>query len=263
MRHPNQPVGLAFPKPGKALTAMMVVLGCTWVALAVGFNYGGVGEAIIDPLVGNPTRILDGQIWRLITPILIHTPSGPGAISHIVTTLLGLYFLGTSLEDRWGPKRMFAFLLGAAAFAFACQVLLGLVITRLATPVFYGGLGMVEATAIAWALQNKNTTVRLFFVLPVTGMMLIGFVFLMSTLYVIAGAALPEGLITPFGGMLAGYLFSDASPLRKLYLKRKLRRIQAETAELRRSQATRRPGGPALRLIHGDKEPPKDKRFLN
>lgn len=263
MRHPNQTVGLAFPKPGKALVVMMGVIGCAWVMLAVAFNYGGVGQSIIDPLVGDPARILHGQVWRLLTPILIHTPSGPGAIGHVLTTLLGLYFLGTSLEDRWGPRRMIAFLLGSAAFAFACQVLVGLVVTKLAAPVFYGGLGMVEAIAIAWALQNRHTTVRLFFVLPVTGTMLIGFVFAMSTLYVIAGTALPEGLVTPFGGMLAGYLFSDASPLRRLYLERRLRRIQAETAELRRAQAKRRPGAPALRVIHGDKAPPKDKRFLN
>jgi membrane associated rhomboid family serine protease len=231
--------------------------------LAVAFNYGGVDQSLLEPLIGDPTRILHGQVWRLLTPILIHTPSGPGAIGHIVTTLLGLYFLGTSLEDRWGPKRTIGFLLGSAAFAFACQVLGGLVVTKLAAPVFYGGLGMVEATAIAWALQNRHTTVRLFFVLPVTGTMLIGFVFLMSTLYVIAGTALPEGLITPFGGMLAGYLFSDTSPLRRLYLKRKLRRIQAETAALRRTETKQRPGAPKLRVIHGDKAPPKDKRFLN
>src|SRR5262249_43090378 len=155
-------------------------------------------------IIGDVRLILRGQIWRLVSPVFIHVPQGN--IGHILTTLLGLYFLGPTLEERWGPRRFLLFLAGSAAFAFTCQVVLGLAIPKLAHEQFFGGLGMVDAVAVAWALQSRNQVVRLFFVLPVTGTMLIGFIFLISVLYVIAQSALPEGLVTPFGGMLAAYL---------------------------------------------------------
>jgi membrane associated rhomboid family serine protease len=192
---------------------------------------------------------------------LIHDPGDPG---HLLVTLLGLYFLGPTLEDRWGPKKMLFFLFGSAALAFALQVIVGTLIPRLANPMWFGGLGMVEAVAVAWALNNRNATVRLFFVLPVSGTMLLVFIFGMSVLNVIAMRAPAEGLITPFGGMLAGYLFSDVSPLRRYWLKLRLKRLQAETAALRSTSAQRRRADPPLRVIKGGgDDPPKDKRYLN
>lgn len=257
------PAGFTLPKPGKALVAAMIVIGCAWVMLAVGINYGGVSAHVIEPFVGDPSAILHLQLWRLFTPVLIHVPSGDGAPGHIMTTLLGLYFLAPTLEDRWGPRRMAVFLVGSAAFAFTCQVLVGFAVPKLGQPVFYGGVGMIEAVAVAWALQNRDKRVNLFFVIPVTGMMLLAFVFAMSVMNIIAQKSPPEGLVTPFGGMLAGYLFGDTSPVRRWWLKLRLKRLQAETAALRSSASKRRDGGPPLRLILGDKEPPKDKRDLN
>lgn len=263
MRSPDQAVRFAFPKPGKAVTTAMIVVGCIWVMLAVGINYGGVSGSVIKPFVGEPDAILHGQVWRLVTAALIHLPSGDGAVSHIVTTLLGLYFLAPTLEDRWGWKRMTGFFLGAAAIGFASQTLLGLAFPKLAQPVFFGGIGVIEAIAIAWAVQNRSAQVQLFFVLPITGTMLIAFVIGISILRVIAQSGSPEGLITPFGGMLAGWLLSDVSPLRRVYLQWKLKRLQAETAAMRTASVKRRAGGPPLRVIHGEGKTPKDRRFLN
>ena len=103
-----------------------------------------------------------------------------------------------------------------------------------------------------------------FFVLPVTPMMLLGFILLMSVLNVVSRNAPAEGLVTPFGGMLAGYLFGDGSPLRSVLLRVRLKRLEAQKAALRGQSARARVGAPPLRIIHGgSKEPPKDKRYLN
>jgi membrane associated rhomboid family serine protease len=254
---------MRLPKPGKVLLGTMLVLGCAWVMIALGLNYGNASPDFLRPILGDPNAILHGQLWRLITPVLVHVPSGPGAPSHIVTTLLGLYFLAPTLEERWGARRMLAFLVGSVAFAYACQVLVGLFVPKLATMQFFGGVGMIEAVAVAWALQNRGSTVNLFFVIPVTGTMLLGFILLMSILNVIAQSSPPEGLVTPFGGMLAGYLFSDVSPIRKAYLRLRLKQLEAQSAAMRTSAARRRASGPPLRVIHGEKDAPKDKRYLN
>lgn len=251
------------PRPGKALMGVMVAVLAIWVLFAMGLNWGGASEAVIQPFLGSTSAVLHGQLWRLLTAPLIHAPNDPG---HVMVTLFGLYFLGTTLEDRWGPRKMLLFLFGSAVFAFSLQVILGALLPQLASPVWYGGLGMVEAVAVAWALNNRHATVRLFFILPVSGTMLLVFIFAMSVFNVIARRAPAEGLITPFGGMLAGYLFGDASPLRRTWLKLRLKRLQAETAAYGAASAQRRRAGPPLRVIQGGSDgdkPPKDKRYLN
>ncbi|WP_437555133.1 rhomboid family intramembrane serine protease [Sorangium sp. So ce367] len=254
---------MGFPKPGKALLGMMIAIGCIWVMFTLGLNWGGAGEDVLRPFLGISEKVLHGQVWRLLTAPLVHSPSNPW---HFIWTLLGLYFFGTSLEERWGAGRMVAFLFGSAAFAFALQVAVGAILPQVEQPVFYGGFGMVGAVSVAWALAHRHATVRLFFVIPVTGTMLLVFIFAISVFYVISKTAPPpEGQITPFGAMLAGYLFGDFSPLRRFYLRMRFRQLQAQSAALRRVPAARgRSGGVPLRVIPGgQKDPPKDKRFLN
>jgi membrane associated rhomboid family serine protease len=254
-----------FPKPGKTLIGVMLGLFCIWIIVALGVNWAGVSPALMEPFVGQSSLVLSGQIWRLLTAALIHDPNSPW---HVLMTILGIYFLGTSLEERWGGKRMVLFLGGSAVLAFAFQAIFGTLIPRLDVPVWYGGLGMIEAVAVAWALQARNSQVRLFFVLPVSGNMLLIFVFVMSVLNVIAARAPSEGLVTPFGGMLAGYLFGDVSPLRRWYLQWRFKQLQAQSAALRSaptSAARRKASG--FRVIQGGKDddegPPSDKRYLN
>ncbi len=247
------------PKPGKALLGVIVALVAIWVLFAVGLNWGGAGQGVLEPFLGVSSAVLHGQVWRLFTAPLIHDPGDPG---HLLVTILGLYFLGPTLEERWGPKRMLLFLFGSAAFAFALQTIVGAIVPRLGKAVWFGGLGMIEAVAVAWALSARGQVVRLFFVLPISGTMLLVFIFGMSVLNVIAMRSPAEGLVTPFGGMLAGYLFGDASPLRRYWLKLKLRKLQAENEAIRRARQ-RRAAGPSLRVIEGGADRPKDKRYLN
>jgi hypothetical protein len=90
-----------------------------------------------------------------------------------------------------------------------------------------------------------------------------------------------EGPVAPLGGVAAGMaLAGSPSPLRRAYLKLKLRWLQGRAGGSRRTptaheiafgkpDSSRRPraGGPVLRVVQGgkDDEPgkPKDKRYLN
>ncbi|MFS8070612.1 MAG: rhomboid family intramembrane serine protease [Byssovorax sp.] len=256
-------VSFGMPRPGKAVMGMMIAMVAIWVLFAVGINWGHADPRVLEPFVGSGSALLRGHIWVLFTAPLVPDIHSPGSL---LMPLFGLFFFGTALEDRWGPKKLLAFLFGSAAFAFLIQIAVGALIPQLARPVWYGSLGMIEAVAVAWALNNRNATVRLFFVLPVSGTMLLVFIFAMSVFNVFAMKAPTEGLITPFGGMLAGWLFGDTSPLRRFVLQARLRRLQKETEALRTGQAAarRRAAGPPLRIIQGGGDtPPKDKRFLN
>jgi len=98
--------------------------------------------------------------------------------------------------------------------------------------------------------------VRLFFVLPIKPMWMVGFIAAWSLLNnIIATNPDPEGTIAPFAALGAGYLFCESSPLRRFFLKLKLWRLQSEVSALSRGVVKKRRrrnnGGPDLRVIRG------------
>ena len=229
----------------------MLTLLAIWVMFAVGINWGGGGGALFEFGVGDTQAILSGQVWRLFTAPLLHRPSGDGSVSHIVSVLLGLYFLAPSLEKKWGGKWMLAFLYGSAIVGYLFHMLLQVAIpgphnASLIQP-WYGALSAVHAVAIAWALSFRGQRVLLMFVLPVSSTILVVFVVGLSVLRLLAAENVPEGLVSPFGAMAFAWLVagSEPSPLRKLWLKWQLRRL--------RTKAAKRDSGPRLRVITGGK----------
>lgn len=74
-------------------------------------------DTLIFFLSLDPYAILHGQVWRLITWILIPPPSG-----NIFFTLIMLYFycsIGTTLERTWGTYRYNVYLLQGMVFTIA------------------------------------------------------------------------------------------------------------------------------------------------
>jgi membrane associated rhomboid family serine protease len=234
-----------------------VLLGllAIWLVFAMGINWGGASPAIFELLCGNTERILHGEIWRLFTAPLLHVPQG--TIGHILFTLLGLYFLSPSLEREWGPKRFLRFLGGSAVFAYAFQMAVELalpatVAEKLVTSIWFGAGAVVSAVSIAWALTFRGRTINLMFVIPVTTRGLLIFVVLMNVMYLIAQVAAPEGLVAPFGGMLAGWLFGSGSPspLRRAWLKLRLAQLDAE-ARREADARKRRVAKSGLQVLEG------------
>src|SRR5262249_33434771 len=151
----------------------MGTLLAIWAVLAIAINLAKVHPTFLALLVGNTEAIKQGQVWRLFTAGLINNPSDVGGVSHIVTVLLGLYFLGPTLEARWGGRRTILFLIASSVMGFTAQFAAEALLPRAAAEtigqgVWYGSMAAVEAIAVAWALSNRGQTVRLFFLLPVT-----------------------------------------------------------------------------------------------
>ncbi len=262
-------MGLA--KPGPALKGVLIVLFAVWVVFALAINWGGASEQVFLLFVGNSEAILDGQIWRLVTPLFMHLPTG--GIGHILMTLLGLYFLGHSLEDTWGARRFLSFLFWSGVIAYAVQLLAALVLPayfreRLVPEQWFGAMPVVDAIAIAWALSFKGRTVQLFFVLPISSRGLLLFVVGANVLMVIAGALNFAGHVALFAGMGAGWLLGGGtpSPARRFVLKLRLKQLSAEQARLK-EQRRDRVKRSKLRVIDGGRaqedSEPDDKTWLN
>lgn len=258
MSGPSAELQSGLQMPGKALKGVLIAMLAINVAFAMAINFGGASMELFSLLCGNTSLILEGQVWRLFSAPWMHQPQG--TVSHLLFAMLGLFFLAPSLEAQWGPKRFLRFLFFSAAISYGIQMLLELVLPaslsgRLVPAYWFGAAPVVEAVAVAWALSFRGQTVRLFMVLPVTSGMLLGFVMAMSVLRVLWLANAPEGLLSPFGGMFAGWLLggSTPSPLRRAWLRLKLRRLDKQ-AELESSSRKDRVAKSPLRVIEGGRK---------
>ena len=220
------------PRPGPALRGVLVALLAVWLAFAIGLNWAGAPDSLFLALCGNTSAILHGQVWRLFTAPFLHEIRHN--IGHVLWALLGLYFLGPSLESHFGSARFLRFLGGSAVMSYGLQMLVELLLpaslaARLVPDYWFGSVPVLSAVSVAWALSFKGRSLNLMFVVPVTSRGLIIFVLLMNLMYLIALAGGPEGQIAPFGGMLAGWLLGGSpSPFRRAWLKVRLAQLDAE-----------------------------------
>jgi membrane associated rhomboid family serine protease len=187
----------------------------------------------------------------------MHNPEGSAGVNHVLSTVLGLFFLAPALEVQWGTRRLLRFLAFSSIFSYAVQWCMALllpsgVVERLVPTFWFGAMPALEAVAIAFALSLRNRNVLLFFVLPIGSRGLLIATIGLSVALVAADAIGPSGAISPFAGMLAGWWFGGGtpSPARRWWLRLRLQRLESEAfaeREARRKAAKRRfevlPGG--------------------
>ncbi len=226
---------LAMPRPSKPMIFVMVGLLSIWIAFAAGINWGGASVAAFVGLTGNTEAITQGQIWRLFTAPLLHRPDSGAGVQHIAFALMGIYFLGTALEQVWGSARLMRFLAVTAVTSYLLQWLVGLILpqslgTRFVPAMWYGSTPVIAALSIAFALSLREQKILLFFVLPVGSRALILATVGIGLLLLVADALGPSGHVAPFAGMLMGWLFGGGtpSPARKLWLRFRMGRLDAE-----------------------------------
>lgn len=92
------------------------------ICYAIGYMIELMVPSLLNYLTLNPYAILHGQIWRLVSWILI-----PPERSNIFFTLIMLYFycsIGTTLERTWGTYRYNVYIFGGMLFTIAGSFLL-------------------------------------------------------------------------------------------------------------------------------------------
>ncbi|MGC4070030.1 MAG: rhomboid family intramembrane serine protease [Polyangiaceae bacterium] len=251
------------PRPSKPLAAVLIGLLCLWIIFAVGINWGGASEATFIQLTGDSRAILRGEVWRFLTAPLMHLPTSGQGVQHITFSLLGLYFLGTALEQAWGTPRLLRFLALSATVPYVMQWLMELALprvlaTRMVEPIWYGTTPVLGALAIAFALTLREQKVLLFFVIPVGSKALVFATVGLGLLLVLADAMGPSGHLAPFAGMFLGWFFGGGtpSPARRWWLKFRIGRLDAEV----RRQSGRKSGrsaSPRFEVISGGRDDSK------
>ena len=105
---------LGFPRPGKAIKALLLINVAVFILQSF-WDPQHLMRAWLGVTVGGYW-----QAWRYLTFQFLHADFG-----HIFMNMLGLYMIGTSLENYWGPRRFIAFYLICGVAAGAAYVLMG------------------------------------------------------------------------------------------------------------------------------------------
>ena len=123
---------------------------------------GGALHPFTDALSLNVSRVLSGEVWRLLTFAFLHDP---GSIWHILMNMLLLFWFGRQVEERLGGKEyLWVYLIAAtvSGVAFVAASLLGL---HKGSAI--GASGAVTAVLVLAAFYNPRQTIYLFLILPV------------------------------------------------------------------------------------------------
>ena len=117
---------------------------------------------LLSVLAMDAWSVLHGQIWRIVTFVLIPTGSSP------LSVLLSLFFyfwLGESMERLWGSTK-FTVYYASGMLLSVLATLLALLLDGFAFPLY--GAGYVNAALFfAYALTYPDAMVRIFYIIPV------------------------------------------------------------------------------------------------
>jgi membrane associated rhomboid family serine protease len=133
-------------------------------------------EPFTEALILDPAAVFSGQIWRLLTYAFLHDTS---TWTHIVFNMLFLWWLGSDVEDIYGPREFLTFYLVAAVLgglAFVgWEAVSGPAVRGLAYHKCLGASGAVTAVMVVCACHYPTRQILLWFFIPVPLWLLVVF----------------------------------------------------------------------------------------
>jgi membrane associated rhomboid family serine protease len=275
----QSPFSQATSRLGPGLKGVLGVIAVVGLLEALLVHWVGLESAWVA-LACIPAKVLQGQVWRLLTAGILTDISHPMGL---IMTLVGLYFLSPDLERRWGTARFLGYLAACTVLGNALSIGVDRVapdsFPQLHPPILFGAGAAIVGTAIAWGIYNRDQQILFFMFLPMRGQTLVWITIGGCFLYL-----LYMGDLTGFGGVAAGLtMVGEPSALRRAYLRVKLALLQSRydgrgrrptAADIVRAKGPiLRSGRPPLRVVQGgaddkrerpgEKADKPDKRYLN
>ena len=166
-----------------------------------------VAPGYTEMLELNPSLVLGGQVWRLVTWIFIPETLSP---FWIIFAVLFLFYLGDGLETAMGPARLTIF--------YSCGVVLSTVATFVFSWAGATGASLAHANTflnlsllLAYATIYPDFKVLVFFVLPVRIVWLAIFSAVLMTL---SAVGQPPVVAATLGAAFINYLLFFSAELR-------------------------------------------------
>jgi len=196
-RHAPQ-MRIGFPRPSSVVRYLLIINLAIFAIALIVKPLGAVIYGLFELDANSVPRAL--QLWRLITYQFLHA-----SLTHILFNMLGLYFLGPTLERHWGSKRFLKFYLGCGAAGGIFYLLL-VAVGFLPAGVMVGASGAILGMLAACAILFPHFVVfLLFFPIPIR---VAAVAFTIFYLFAVIGrAANAGGDAAHLAGMAAGAVY--------------------------------------------------------
>lgn len=200
------PSGLSYSfGPGGITPAIKALILANVVMFVAGWFTG----AIQDWLGMQPSAVVgDGQLWRLLTYMFLHSRQ---SFAHILFNMLSLWMFGVELERTWGTKFFLKYYFVCGVGAALTTLLLSFfpipVFEPLWTSLTVGASGAIYGVLLAYGLYFPHRPIYMYFLFPVPAkyfVMIMGGISLLSALSSSGGGIAHT---THLGGLVAGYLY--------------------------------------------------------
>lgn len=211
--------GFGSPTPNVTLFLILIIASYLIFALVGQTSIGAFAFYLmpLDPYLA----IHKWQLWRIVTYAFVHDPSSP---FHIIFNALMLYLIGTPLEERWGERRFFIFIMTAIIMGGILVCLCFLVGLSKASVLGFSAATM--ALIIAWGLTFSSQTIYIFGVLPLTGQKLVYVTIGLEILYAVSSNSISSA--AHFGGILSAFILIyglyKPSRLKQMWYQARLKR---------------------------------------
>jgi membrane associated rhomboid family serine protease len=179
------------------LTLGVKVLGVITLAVSIA---SAVKSELLIPLLAFVPQLLLHYPWTPIT----YTFVNPEPFS-LIFSLLGLWLLGSALEQRWGTRRFVVFYLVTGAAAAVATYVVGLFAPSVAAYPYLGNIAPIAAMAAAFSVQLPDSTIFLY-VVPIQARWLLPLSAGMTVLFMIMRGWQPY--LTDLFGLAAGALMA-------------------------------------------------------
>ncbi len=140
------------------------------VSYVLGYALMIVNPSVLSMLSLNVTKILQGQIWRLITWV-IYPPSTSSPIWFMIAILFFYYPISASLERTWGSFRFTLYILSGILFtvisAFVLYFITGGGLDTYLNGVQFSTYYISLSIFLAYAMTYPDMQVMLYFVIPI------------------------------------------------------------------------------------------------
>ena len=140
------------------------------VSYVLGYALMYINPGALSMLSLNVSKILHGQIWRLVTWI-IYPPSTSSTLWFVIAILFFYYPISASLERTWGSFRFTVYILSGMIFtvisAFILYFITGGVLDAYLNGSQFSTYYISLSIFLAYALTYPDMKVLLYFVIPI------------------------------------------------------------------------------------------------